>query len=335
MKLLFFTQKIHQDDDDLAFTILWVKEFIRQGFEVDVVCLEKGKFDDSFPVYSLGKEDGAGKLKMIFNFFKYIFTLKYDRVFVHMNSEYVTLGGWWWWLTRKPIYLWYTHYAMHIHMRMAGLFCKRMFAATKQSMPQFDGNPKKVVLGHGIDMDFWFAELPERKDCDLYNLITVHRICRSKRLEISIKVLHYLPKEYTLSVYGRDVDKEYAEELRKMVKDENLDGRVKFCGQVPMWKLKEIYPKHQIMINMASETIDKTMLEAMVFGIYPITTPGNSKAIGLSIYPESETPEAIAKFLLSEKWKKYSKDELLAIVKDKHSLVSLVDKMGKYIRSGK
>lgn len=62
-RLLFITQKIHAHDDDLAFTILWIQEFIRAGFEVVVICLEKRDFNGSFPVHSLGKEDG-GKVIM-------------------------------------------------------------------------------------------------------------------------------------------------------------------------------------------------------------------------------------------------------------------------------
>ena len=334
MKLLFITQKIHQDDDDLAFATLWIKEFIKQGFKVEVICLEKGKFDGSFPVHSLGKEDGVGRVGRIFRFFKYIFTLKYDAVFVHMNPEYITLGGWWWWLSRKPIYLWYTHYAMHIHMRMAGLFCKRMFAATKQSMPQFDGSSKKVVLGHGIDVDFWMKDFDGNRGRDLHEMLSVHRICRSKRLELAINALTHLPKEYTLSVYGRDIDKDYYKELQEMVKVLKLEDRVTFHGPVPMWRLKDIYPKHHIMINMASETIDKTMVEAMLFGVYPVTTRGNSQAIGLPVYPEGETAEDIANFILADSWKTYGGDTLAAIVRERHSLTALVGRMGEYIKEG-
>src|SRR4029077_9428208 len=101
-RLLFVTQKIREDDDDLAFVILWVKEFIRQGFHVEVICLEKGAFDDSFPVHSLGKESGGGKIARALKFLRLIATLKYDRVFVHMNPEYITLGGWLWFVRRKP-----------------------------------------------------------------------------------------------------------------------------------------------------------------------------------------------------------------------------------------
>lgn len=337
MKLLILTQKIDKNDDDLAFVILWVKEFIKQGADVSVICLEKGEFDDSFPVYSLGKERGVGKIGRIIRFFKYIFTLKYNRVFVHMNPEYVTLGGWWWSVKRIPIYLWYTHYTTHFHLWLTGVLSKRMFAATKQSLPQYDNSPKKIVTGHGIDINYWVSDKKDnsRQDILPHNLVLVHRICRSKRIEIGIRVLKFLPREYNLSIYGRDVEKDYYKELQDLVKKEGLESRVFFKGPVPMDELKNIYPQHRLMINMASETIDKTMLEAMVFGIYPITTKGNTEAIGLSEFPENDEPETIAQFILSKRWERYNKNDLLNLVKEKHSLPALIEKMNKYIKYGK
>ncbi|OGF27377.1 hypothetical protein A2477_04030 [Candidatus Falkowbacteria bacterium RIFOXYC2_FULL_47_12] len=333
--LLFITQKIHQNDDDLAFVILWIREFIRQGVDVQVICLEKKDFNDSFPVYSLGKEKGYGKLRRTLRFLKFITTLRYDRVFVHMNPEYFTLGGWYWVLTRKPMYLWYTHYKMHIHMRLAGWFCQRMFAATKQSLPQYKGSPKKVITGHGIDIDFWLDAIPAGENQNApQRLLTVHRLCRSKRSELVILALKYLPAAYTLTVYGRDVEKDYVRELHKLVTQENLEDRVKFMGPVPMSQLKNIYGQYRLMVNMASETIDKTMLEAMLFGVYPITTRGNSQAIGLPIAINNDDPKEIAAFILDGDWKKHNAVFLQNIVKERHSLESLIQQMNNYIIPG-
>ncbi len=331
--LLFITQKIHQNDDDLGFVILWVKEFIKQGVDVQVICLEKGDFDGSFPVYSLGKEKGYGKLRRALRFLKYIFTLKYNRVFVHMNPEYFTLGGWYWFIRRVPMYLWYTHYTMHMHMCLAGWLCKRLFAATKQSLPQYEGSPKKVITGHGIDMDFWGAVSSENTN-DPHQLLTVHRLCRSKRLALGIRALKHLPDEYTLMVYGRDVEKDYVQELHELVSAEGLSERVRFMGPVPMYELKNVYSQHRVMVNMASETIDKTLLEAMLFGVYPITTRANSEAIGLPTSIIHDDPKEIAEFILSEKWKPYDPVYLVNIVKERHSLSSLVRQMSAYIVSG-
>ena len=253
---------------------------------------------------------------------------------MHMNPEYVTLGGWYWFTMRKPIYLWYTHYTTHIHLRISGILCKRMFAATPQSLPQYEGNPKKTIVGHGIDMNFWKDGIPKEITASPFNLVSVHRICRSKRLELGILALKHLPEEYTLTVYGRDVEKDYYAELNDLVKKEGLEKRVIFKGPVPMGKLKSIYPLYRVMINMAQETIDKTMLEAMIFGIYPVTTPRNSEAIGLPICPDSEEPKEIARFVLSGKWSQYGADQLRNIVEERHSLKSLVSKMSKLIAEG-
>lgn len=333
MRLLFITQKIHQNDDDLAFTILWVKEFIKQGFTVEVICLEKGDFDDSFPVYSLGKERGTSKPYQLLTFLKLVFTLSYDRVFVHMNPEYFTLAGWWWFLRGIPTYLWYTHYTMTVHLLVTGIIVKRMFAATPQSLPQYEGNKKKVVVGHGIDISFW--KHSDTAAVNPHSIISVHRLSRSKRLDIVLRTLALLPDGYTLTVYGRPINPGYFEELKKLVKKLNIQSRVIFKGPVPMSELQLVYPQHHFMFNMASETIDKTMLEGMLYGMYPVTTSGNAQAIGLSVFPEDEDPETLARFIQSKKWEEIEPQTLRKIVETKHSLPALIQKMSTYIKEGK
>jgi len=333
VRLLFITQKIHERDDDLAFAILWIKQFEREGFDVSVICLESGEFDGSFPVYSLGKERGVGKLGRALRFLALIATLDYDRVFVHMNPEYFTLGGWWWALTRTPAYFWYTHYTLSFHVRLAGLLARRLFAATAQSLPQYEGNAKKVVLGHGIDVAFWDAP-PELPRPDAHRLIAVHRLSRSKRLEQGLRTLALLPDAYSLAVYGRAIDPPYYEELRNLVRALGLGARVTFEGPVPMQELRSVYPRHRLMLNMAYETIDKTMLEGMLYGVYPVTTPRNARAIGLPVFPEDETPEALAAFIEGGAWERIGKGELRRIVEERHGLTALVARMAAYLRSG-
>jgi len=328
MKILFITQKIDEKDDDLAFVTQWVDEFIKQDFEVKVLCLEKNSFDNRFSVHSLGKEKGSGLLRRLGVFYKMVFSLEYDAVFVHMNPEYFTLAGWFWYLKRKPMYLWYTHYTTHIHLKLAGFFCTKMFAATQQSLPQYNDSEKKIVTGHGVDVGYWYHEnvcINQKK------MIMVHRLSRSKRVELGIIALLDLPEEYTLTIYGRPIDQAYFTELANLVSKNNLEERVSFKGPLPMPELRRVYPKYKIMINMASETIDKTMLEAMCNGVFPVTTNGNMKAIGLNSSLGEDSPEAIAKFILSDEISGYNQESLLSIVKEKHSLTNLVEKMGNYI----
>ena len=94
--------------------------------------------------------------------------------------------------------------------------------------------------------------------------------------------------------------------------------------------LPEIYSSHKLILNMASETIDKTMLESMTCGCYPVTTHANSEAIGISESPGSDTPEAVSKFV--QEFQGVDADELYRVVAENHGLEGLIEKMDKYIK---
>lgn len=344
MRLLFITQKLHGQD---SFGVLWVREFIRQGFSVTVVCLEgqestkrqEGKegmreeIGFEFPVITLGKERGASKLESVLRFEKIILSEKYDRVFVHMAPVWYALGFWCWMIRRVPTYLWYTHYKMQIGVRLFGWFGQRFFCATPQSLPQYERSEKKVVVGHGIDLTFWTQR--ENTARDQHRLLVVHRLSRSKRLELSIRALVQLDPLYTLDIYGFEAEKDYREEMKSLVSELRLDSRVTFHGTIPSSELPKIYAQHRFLLNMASETIDKTTLEAMTCGCYPVTTKGNAHAIGIADAPKDETPIAIAEFIEHYKDRApIDADTMYKIVQGRHSLTGLVQKMGEYIRKG-
>ena len=288
----------------------------------------------------MGKERGFGKIRQILSFYKYIFSLQYDRVFIHMSPIWYPLGWKWWFLKRIPVYLWYTHYKMQLGVWLFGLFGKRFFCATAQSLPQFEGSPKKIVTGHGIDLDYW-KKRPNQA-ANPHALLVVHRLSRSKRVEISLRALKLLPKEYTMDIYGIEAEQEYVRELRSLAAELGLQARVTFRGTIPMKELPAVYANHRLILNMASETIDKTMLEAMTCGCYPITTKRNAAAIGLRQgfgrqvglheAPEADTPEVLASFI--QNFKGSDPDILYRIVEERHSLASLVAKMDTFIREG-
>lgn len=337
MKLLFITPKIKEDDDDFAFASLWAKEFAKQGFEVTVICLERGKHSLPFPVYSLGKEEGLPNWRWFLRFQKLILTIPHDRVFVHMNPRWLAAGAWYWWVRKIPTYLWYTHYTRPLSLRIGDKIVKRMFAATADCLPQYNNDPRKVVTGHGIDTEFWntpLVSIDERKP--MTSLLAVHRISRSKRIDIVLRALKFLPKEFTLTHYGRPqdprADLEYYEEIKKLAESPELKGRVHFMGPVPMPDLKKIYPRYRVLVNMVPDTIDKTVLEAMYSGVTPVITSGHAKAIGFPNAPKDASPEAVAEYIKNMKVEE--PEYLRSIVREKHSLSGLVQKMGEYIKKG-
>lgn len=339
--LLFITQKVHGQD---AFGALWIRQFQARGYDVRVICLEArpqeaGKLlADGEPfvaeVHSLGKERGVGRIGQILRFWRFILTLQYDRVFIHMTPVWGLVGAPVWLTVRRvPVYLWYTHYTMQAGLWLLGFYAKRMFCATPQSLPQYQGSPRKVVTGHGIDLRFW----PVRPNvcAEPHRLLMVHRLARSKRVELSIKALRQLPKHFTLDIYGNEPEPAYAAELKALVTDLGIADRVSFHGTVAAKDLPAIYACHRLMLNLASETIDKTMLECLTCGCYPVTTHANAQAIGLPAAPGHDTPEAIHEFVMRYfEHLPMTEAEMYRVVEERHSLQGLMEKMDRYIRPG-
>ncbi len=339
LKLLFITQKLHGQD---AFGMLWIKAFQARGYDVQVLCLEwrpeeakaaLGVTDIPFPVVSLGKENGSSRVSQILQFMKLSCTLPYDRVFIHMTPVWGVFGAPAFMYRRVPVYLWYTHYKMQLGLRLIGWYGKRIFCATRQSVPQYEGSTKKVVVGHGIDLSYWPMR-PNVAD-NPHKLLVVHRLSRSKRVEILLHTLALLPAAYTLDIYGIEAEEDYVAQLRSLVKELQLESRVTFKGTIASKELPAIYTHHRLILNMASETIDKTMLEAMTCGCYPITTKGNAHAIGIPVAPDADTPATLAELLLEyEKKMPLNGQEMYTIVEERHSLTSLIAKMDTYINPG-
>lgn len=337
-RLLFFTPKINEFDDDFSFCAMWVRAFEKEGFDVTVICLEKGEHALSMPVHSLGREKGWSRVRSTLYFLWLIFTLKYDRVFIHMNPRWLAVGSWYWVMRHMPVYLWYTHYSNTLSVKISSYVARRMFAATEQSLPQYAQNPRRVILSHGIDTDYWdVAPESESARAPKTELLAVHRISRSKRLDLVLKALKLLPREYTLTHYGRALDPRrdtaYEQEIRAIAADPILAGRVRFMGSLPMPELKKIYPHYRLSVNLVPGTIDKTVLEAMMCGAAPVITKEHANAIGYPFAPTDDSPEAVADFI--QNYTLPSTEELKRVVREHHDLQKLVKKMSAYISYGK
>jgi glycosyltransferase involved in cell wall biosynthesis len=296
----------------------------------------------------MGKEKGYSRAHQIVCFYRYLLILQYDRVFIHLNPIWGLLGCWYWISRRIPVYLWYTHYVRSVSVRVTEWYAKRLFCATPQSIPWRTGtvvqsptdplppsNQKKIVVGHGVDTMFWCRR--SNYSSDPHALLVVHRLSRSKRLEIILRALTHLPPAYRLTVYGIVAEPDYAAEMERLAEELGLSGRVTFKGTMPVEQLPSIYAAHRLLLNMASETIDKTMLEAMTCGCYPVTTPRNAVAIGLPDIaadpaPDSEEPEAIAAYI--RRYRPVDVDALFQLVHQRHSLRRLIVLLDLFIRPG-
>lgn len=129
MKLLICTQKVDRNDSILGFFHRWIEEFAKHAEKITVICLYEGEhaLPENVSVYSLGKEEGKGRLTYLLRFYQIIWSKRaeYDTIFAHMNPEYIVLGGLLWRALRKKIGLWYAHGSTS-----APLYCKCVLAPT-------------------------------------------------------------------------------------------------------------------------------------------------------------------------------------------------------------
>ena len=280
--LLIITQKIDRNDPILGFFHDWVVALAAHRERVSVICLEKGEYSlpSNVSVYSLGKEGGRSRTKYLLRFFRYLFILRkqYKNVFVHMNEEYVLLGGLLWRLFGKRVGLWRNHKQGNWRTRVAVALSNVVFFTSPDS---FTARFKKAVqMPVGIDTERFSPETTEKKkDTVLY----VGRVSRVKNIECLIDAIALLNKRgehYSLDIFGPVLDSTYLEFLKNRIREHDIAERVVFRGVVSPKELPDVYRKYAICVNMTSSgSFDKTIFEGMSCGLPTICSHKSLKNI--------------------------------------------------------
>lgn len=339
MRLLVLTQKIDIADPVLGFFHNWIKKLSVKFDSIAVVCLERGKYDlpSNVKVLSLGKEGGVNRLKYVLNFYKYIWQTRsnYDAVFVHMNQEYVLLGGILWKIFGKKVYMWRNHPKGSLFTRIAIMFSKGVFCTSQFS---FTAKFKKTqIMPAGIDTEFFS---PDNNILTVPNsLLFLGRISPIKNVEKIIDAASKLNQsgiKFILDIVGDPVnpeDYEYTKLVIKKSKELSLEGLVNFIPAVPQEGAALMFKSHKIYTNLSpSGSLDKTILEAASSGCIPVIMNQSFKGI----FPENmivdNNPEDIANKLGF--WLKATNDQvtnesakLRKFVLENHSLNALMDKL--------
>lgn len=269
MRLLICTQAVDLDDPVLAFFHHWIEELARNAEHVHVICLKEGRHElpKNVSVHSLGKESGRSLFKYVSRFYHYIWSLRrdYDAVFVHMNPEYAVLGGLLWRLTGKRVGLWYIHPRSSARLRVAAVFTKRIFSASKDSFPF--ATPKLVPLGHGIDTDFFSPG--ECQESSMLRIMHVGRIAPVKRIEIILAAVHEVGKRgipVSFDQYGDALSRDVAYEASILEQARSLSN-VSFKGKSTAEEIRDAYRTHDVHVNATpSGSFDKAVLESMASG---------------------------------------------------------------------
>lgn len=265
MRLLITTQAVDTTDPALSFFLGWIAEFAKHAETVTVLALRVGPhvLPANVTVLPLRTKKKSGRLRTSLRFFGLINASDYDAVFVHMNPEYVALGGLYWRMRGIPVTLWYTHKSVTLTLRLATLLATTICTASKES---FRLPTKKLkVLGHGIDTNrFIYKNTVARRSA---RLVSVGRIAPAKRIEDLVAAVAILVEQgvmATLDLIGaRGTDADRAYELKLQ------EAHARLLGPRSQEELAKLLPEYDLFLHSSTGTgsLDKAPLEAMASGV--------------------------------------------------------------------
>lgn len=355
-KLLIITQKVDiHDRGVLGFMHGWIEEFAKHCEQVVVICLERGKhkFPGNVKILSLGKEEFSRfpkhfhwlrRLVALIRFYSQIIKERrnYNKVLVHMNPEYIVLGGWLWKIWGKKIGLWYAHGYIPVSLRIAEKFCDIIFTSTKSGCRL---KSKKIqVVGQGIDVNkFQMMNSEFRMTNNYFKIVTVGRISPAKDLETLILAAEILVKDGQkvkvdiIGDIGLAKQKKYLKDLKAEVKEKKLEGMVNFIGGVDYKEIAGHLNSADLFVNTSQTgSLDKAIAEAMACGL-PILTCNEALEEILGeykdklMYPKKDYKELAKRIKYIINLEKGEKEKigrnLRQIIVENHSLKRFVEKI--------
>ena len=372
MKLLIITQKYDINDSNLGVFIDWWDKLAERVDKIYILALEyrsgstpieadqRGNYQresaenqrksaSNIEILSMGKEKGAGFFRKIFGFYAGLFKIigKTDAILVHMIPKYVILAAPVAFVFRKPIYMWYTGVSAHWQLRVAVLFCKKIFTAHEAAMRI--STSKRIITGHGIDVKKFQVPSSKFQVQGPITILSVGRITPSKGHDLIIKVVANLIKlgyDLKLKIIGGVIQRyheNYSTSLKELVRELEIADRVEFSGAVSYDKMPEYLGNAEILINAVPfGGLDKAVLEAMSAGVVPLT----SNSAFLSVFPEGVNRNLVFKIgdfedlknklknILDKKFYQNDglKHELRNIVVRNHNLDNLILRVVKEIK---
>ncbi|CAA6604983.1 Glycosyltransferase [Rhodospirillaceae bacterium LM-1] len=126
----------------------------------------------------------------------------------------------------------------------------------------FQFSRKVRVLWHGVDGKRFFPPTQPRQDF----ILAVGDLTIQKNFTTLIAAVARIPGA-TLKIAGHGVDDAHAKQLRAMVHDLGLDGRVQFLGRVDPAELAKLYRSCRVFAFPSTvETFGNPLVEAMASG---------------------------------------------------------------------
>jgi glycosyltransferase involved in cell wall biosynthesis len=314
MKLLIVTQIVDKNDDVLGAFHQWIRRFAEVFESVEVICLKLGAYDlpKNVHVHSLGKEEGGGnKARYSTRFFRYAVGLRdrYDAVFVHMNPEYVVMGGPLWRLLGKTIFFWFAHKHGGFMRKVALALTHRVVSVSKESFVESDSK-KFIAVGHGIDPDVYScqSDVRSQKSDVRKAILSVSRLSPVKEYDLLIDAVRILRdshgrNDFLVRLIGgpaNEGDRDYVARLKEKIASFGLTSAFDFVGPMPNKDLLPYLCGSTAAVSMQDGGgAGKSFLESMSCGVPTVVrTPVFNDLLGewkSSLYYDGSPEDFAAK----------------------------------------
>jgi len=342
MNLLITTQAVDLDDPILGFMHRWIEELSKRFDKVHVICLKEGRHDlpKNVFVHSLGKESGASRVKYVTRFYRYIreFRGQYDTVFVHMNAEYVCLGGPLWRAWGKHIVLWRNHKVSGLSTSIAVRFSDAVCYTSASSFVSKFKNAVKMPIGIDTDLFKPASVLPKQG-----SILFLGRLDPVKKVAEFVRALNSLHEKgiaFSATIIGDPTDPKsnYAHDVRNSASALALDGTIAMRPGVTNDAARELFASHAIYCNLTpSGSFDKTIGEAMASGATVVVANDAVRgAVPSELIVDPDSVESVAKGIRAALEMPEGERQKLALsgrdyIVREHSLALLIERLSKLL----
>ena len=286
-------------------------------------------------VFSLGKEQGRGRIGRIWKFWE-LFSRHYaacDAVLFHQIPEFVIAASPFLFSLKRKTGLWYAHGSMPRILRFAERMIDFVFTS---SLDGFRLPSKKVIVtGQAINTELFVPVAAPRSDGTI-RLITVGRISPVKNYDTILRGCAIGSRTWKfpwrLAIVGgplTDEDLSYEIRINRFVAERGLVPYVEFLGPKPYEEIPALLQSHDLFVNLSGTgSLDKAVFEAMCSGLSVLTSNEAYRNILPRRYFLSDaTPEAFARRVAMLADEKRPNERLRGIVVKHHSLRETVGRI--------
>ena len=265
-RLVFITQQVDPAHPALAATVPKIRALA--ALVDEVVVLADGAVEDALPAncrvrtFRARRKAGRG-LRFEAALGAELRGLRGGAVVAHMCPIYVVLAAPLVRPLRVPLVLWFTHWRASRLLRGAERMSSAVVSVDRRSFPL--ESKKLHAIGHGIDLsEFECTERPETDDG--LRLLALGRYSPAKGLDVVVRALAAVGDGVVLDVHGpalSDEERTHREELKRLVADLPLDGRVRLWDAVTRAEVPALLGSHDALVNnMRAGAPDKVVYEA-------------------------------------------------------------------------